>query len=154
VRRLPRPVLILVILVAFIVFLAISAILARIFSVDGAERAAIISLVQAEERGDERAMLRQMYRCISPACRDRIAYDAAAYKRPGKVQIAEINTSAGFALGSTIGTARVAWFATDLRPVVQCIRVRRAGSALTGFTIQLLAVSKRIISDSSCPPAY
>lgn len=153
-RRLPRPVLIVLILIAFLLFLAISAILARIFSVDGAERAALISLVQAEARGDYRGALHQMYGCTSAACRDRIAYDAATLKRPGKVQIAELNTSAGFALGSTVGTARVAWFATDLRPVVQCVKVRRAGNALTGYTIRLLQVSVRIPSDSSCPPRY
>jgi hypothetical protein len=154
VRRLPRPVLILVILVAFLFFLAISAILARVFSVDGAERAALTALVQAEGRGDYEAMLHQMYRCTSPACRDRIAYDAAAYERPGRVQIAEINTSAGFALDSTIGTARIAWFASDPRPVVQCVRVRRAGNALTGFTIRLLQVSAKIKSSADCPKHY
>ena len=153
-RRLPRPVLIVLILIAFLLFLAISAILARIFSVDGAERAALISLVQAEGRGDYRGMLHQMYHCTSAGCRSRIAYDAAAYKRSGRIEIAEINTSAGFSLGSTLGTARVAWFAADLRPVVQCVKVRRAGDALTGYTIRLLEVSVRIPSDSSCPARY
>ena len=150
-RRLSRPVLILLILLAFALFLAISTILARVFSVDGAERAAIVSLVQAEAHGDAAAMMRQMYRCTSTACRNRIAYDAAHYREAGKVEVAEISTSAGFAFVSTIGTARIAWFASDLRPVVQCLRVRREGNALTGFTIRLLTVSTRIISDSDCP---
>jgi hypothetical protein len=154
VRRVPRSVLIILILIAFVFFVAISTILARVFSVDGAERAALISLVQAEAHGDYRAMLQQMYHCSSPACRERIAYDAASYRRLGRVEIAEINTSAGFAFVSTIGTARVAWFADDPRPVVQCVRVRRAGNALTGFTIRLLEVSVRITSDASCPARY
>lgn len=153
-RRLSRPVLIVLILVAFFVFLAISAVLARVFSVDGAERAALTALVQAEGHGDYRAMLGQMYRCTSTACRERIAYDAAALKRPGRVQVAEINTSAGFAFDSTIGTARIAWFAADPRPVVQCVRVRRAGNALTGFTIRLLQVSVKIKSSADCPKRY
>jgi len=153
VRRLPRPALIVLIALAVIVFLAISAILARVFSVDGAERAALTSLVQAEARGDQAAMLRDMYRCDA-ACRQRVAYVAQAYKRPGVVQIADLTTSAGFALGSTTGTARVAWYARNPYPVVQCIRVQRAGDALTGFTIRLLKISKKIYSDSSCPPSY
>lgn len=150
-RRLSRPVLILLILGALVVFALVSTILARVFSVDGAERAAIVSLIQAEARGDAAGMIRQMYGCASAPCRQRVAYDAAHYREPGRVQIAEINPSAGFAFVSTVGTARVAWFARDPRPVVQCLRVRRAGNALSGFTIRLLRVSVRIQSDASCP---
>ena len=153
-RRLSRPVLIVLILAGLAVFLVVSTILARVFSVDGAERAAIVSLVQAEARGDQAGMTRQLYRCSSAACRARVAYDAAHLREAGKVEVAEINPSAGFAFVSTIGTARIAWFAQDPKPVVQCFRVRRAGNALTGFTIRLLSVSKRITSDADCPKRF
>jgi hypothetical protein len=153
VRRLSRPVLILLILAGVVLFVAISTILARVFSVDGAERAAVISLIQAEARGDQAGMIRQLYQCDS-ACRSRVAYDATHYREAGKVETAEISPSAGFAFVSTIGTTRVAWFATDPKPVVQCFRVRRQGNALTGFSIRVLTISIRIPSSHYCPKRY
>lgn len=148
-----RLLILLAILLGLAVFFVVSAILARVFSIDGAERGALTSLVQAEARGDANAMVRLMYHCDA-ACRTRASADAAALKRPGRVGIAEINPSAGFSLGTTEGTARVAWFATDPRPVVQCVRVRRAGNALSGFHVELLVLSRRIRSDKDCPKRY
>jgi hypothetical protein len=48
----------------------------------------------------------------------------------------------------------VAWRAGSSLPVVQCVRVRRAGNALTGFQVELLKLSRRIASDSNCPSQY
>ena len=146
--------LLLLIVVLVALFLAISAVLARVFSVDGAERAAIVSLVQAEARGDRAGMIRQLYACSGAACRARVAEDATKLERPGRVGIALINPSAGFALTGSLGTARVAWYAADPRPVVQCVRVRRTGNALTGFRIRLLELSRRITTDGACPARY
>ena len=53
--------------------------------------------------------------------------------------ILEIQSSAGFSLGSTLGTARVAWRAGTSLPVVQCVRVKRAGNAISGLRVELLA---------------
>ncbi|MHB8691879.1 MAG: hypothetical protein ACYDHH_11575 [Solirubrobacteraceae bacterium] len=153
-RRVSRPVLIGLIPLAFVLFLAISTVVARIFSVDDAERAAIVSLIQAQARGDATGMVRELYRCDA-ACRQRVAHDAVALKETGHVQIAEINTSAGFSFASTTGTARVAWYAGNPRPVVQCIRVQRAGNVFTGFTIRLLKLGDKLpFSDESCPRRY
>ena len=80
-----------------------------------------------------------------------MAYDAGKLKLPGSVSIIQINPSAGFSLTGTIGTARVAWNAGNSLPVVQCVRVQRAGNALTGLTVRLLKLSKRIQSDAACP---
>ncbi len=136
-------------------FLVISAILARVFSADDAERAAITTLVRAEARGDAGAMIAQLYRCgASEACRARVAADAGSLERPGSLAILELNTSTSFSLASTLGTARVAWRAGSALPVTQCVRVRRAGNAITGLRIELLEISLRIPSDSSCPPTY
>ncbi len=147
--------LILLILGGLIVFLAISAVLARVLSVDGAERSAITSLVQAEARGDAPAMVSQIVGCAAqPGCRQRAVRDALALHRTGSVKILELNPSAGFSLGSTEGTARVAWRAGNALPIVQCVRVRRAGNALSGLHVQLLAISLRIKSSADCPPHY
>ena len=151
-RRLRLPALI---VLGLIVFLAISAVLARVLSVDGAERSAITSLVQAEARGDAEAMIGQIQECGQhPACRQRAAENASTLRRIGSVKILELNPSAGLSFGSTLGTARVAWRAGSALPVVQCVLVRRAGNALSGLRVELLEISLRIKSDSGCPARY
>lgn len=150
-----RPRVIGLIVLGVVIFAVISALLARVLSLDGAERAAITSLVQAEARGDARAMVAQIDGCShEPACRRRVARDAVALARPGAVSILELDQSAGFSLTSTVGTARVAWRAGNALPVVQCVRVRRAGNVLSGFHVRLLVLSARIRTDADCPPRY
>jgi hypothetical protein len=136
-------------------FLVISALLARVFSLDGAEQSAISSLISAEARGDAPGVIARIRGCAqSPACRVAAAGHAARLAHPGATAILRLDASAGFALTSTVGTARVVWRIGAGRPIVQCIRVRRAGDVLSGFTIELLAVSRRIFSDSSCPSSF
>ena len=150
-----RPYVLLLIVVVILLFLAISALLTRVLSVDGAERTALTGLVQAEARGDASGMLAQMHGCAQSAtCRSRVAQDAGALKHAGSMSILQIQTSAGFSLGSTVGTARVAWEAGGSLPIVQCVRVRRAGNALSGLRVELLALSPRIQSDSVCPSRF
>lgn len=143
------------VLVGLLAFVGISTILARAFSIDGAERVAITNLIEVEARGDAAALVRQIDGCAkSPACRRRAAVDARYLRRPGKVLILELNPSAGFSLGSTIGTARVAWRAGTALPIVQCVRVRRAGDVFSGLRVQLLELSVRIKTDADCPRVY
>lgn len=138
-----------------LVVLAVGAILARVWSTDGAESAAITGLVQAEARGDQPAMLERIQGCrTSPSCRTRVAQDIAALRRAGSVSILQLRASTGFALTGTVGTARVAWKVTSALPIVQCVRVRRAGSALRGLRVHLLAISARIKSDADCPAQF
>jgi hypothetical protein len=138
-----------------VLFLAISALLARAFSVDGAERAAITSLVQAEARGQPAAVLSSLQGCTaSGACRARVASMVAPLRRPGHVTIIQIQPSASFSLTSTLGTARVAWSAGGSLPIVQCVRVRRAGNAISGLRVELLAITPRIATDSDCPSRF
>jgi hypothetical protein len=153
--RARRSFLFLLIFLAVLLFLAISAVLARVFSIDGAERAAVTSLIQAQARGDAGGMLGQMHGCApAPACRTRVEQDASALRHAGAVSILEIQTSAGFSLTGTVGTARVAWQAGGSLPVVQCVRVHRAGNALSGLHVELLELSARIQSDSVCPSRF
>jgi len=147
--------LIVLIAVGAILFLAISALLARVLSVDGAEQSAITSLVQAEARGNSHAMIDEIEGCRrSPSCRRRISEDALALSQRGRVAILQLNASAGFSLTSTLGTARVAWRAGDGLPIVQCVKVRRAGNALSGLRVELLEISPRIKTDADCPARY
>ena len=140
---------------AVLLFAAVSALLARAFSIDGAERAAITRLVQVEAQGQPGAMTALIRGCGgSSFCRSRVSEDASALRRPGKVKILELNTSAGFSFTSTLGTARVAWRAGSALPVVQCVRVRRAGNVISGLNVELLEISARIKSGADCPAHY
>jgi hypothetical protein len=150
-----RRLYLLLIVVGIVVFLGVSALLARVWSADGAERSAITQLVQAEARGDQNGMLTRLQRCRdSSSCRARVAEEIAALKHPGGVSILQIQPSTGFSLTSTVGTARVAWNVASSLPIVQCVRVRRAGNALDGLQIELLAISPKIQSDADCPARF
>jgi len=145
----------LLIAVAVIVFVLISALLARAFSIDGAEQGAITRLVQDEARGDSAAMTKLILHCArSGSCRSRARADAHALRRPGRVSILELNPSAGFSLTSTLGVARVAWRAGSSLPVTQCVLVRHAGNVISGLSVQLLEISRRIGTGSDCPPQF
>lgn len=136
-------------------FVAATVLLARAFTVEGAERTAIEDVLRAEARGDAAGVSAAIAGCRqSRACQARAGADAAALRRPGKLVILELNPSAGFSLGSTTGTARVAWRAGNALPIVQCIRVRRAGNVFAGFHVQLLEISARIPTSSDCPASY
>jgi hypothetical protein len=150
-----RRYVILLIGLGVIVFLAISALLARAFTVGGAEDSTLTDLVRAEAAGRAAQIEATITGCrTDPACRVRVASNVAALRHPGEVQIAEINPSSNFSLGSTLGTARIAWVVGGSKPIVQCARVRHAGDVLSGFHIEVLKLSLRIKSDADCPARF
>jgi len=136
-------------------FLFISAVLARAFSVDGAERSAITALVQAEARGDAAGVMDRITNCAAqPSCRARVNSDVTALRRTGSVAILALDTSSGFSLTGSTGTARVAFTVGSSLPIVQCLRVRRAGNVLSGLRVELLELSARIPSNADCPARF
>ena len=141
---------------AILLFLVISALLARVFSANSAEQSAITALVQSEARGDVNAIVGDITGCqADAACRQRAATNAAALQHPGSISIIQLQPSTSFSLGGTEGTARVAWNTGSYqRPIVQCVKVRRAGNPISGLTVELLEVSRRIPSDAACPARY
>ena len=70
------------------------------------------------------------------------------------VSIIQLQPSTSFSLGGTEGTARVAWNVGSSLPIVQCVKVRRAGNPISGLSVELLEVSRRIKSDTACPARY
>jgi hypothetical protein len=142
--------------VVFVVFLLISALLARIFSADSAQRAAIITVLQDEAQGNTNALISRIKGCdASAACRERAATNASSLKHPGQISVLTLQTAAGgVTFGNSEGVARVAWRIGSGLPIVQCVRVRRAGNPVTGLHVELLAVSKRIPSESDCPQSF
>jgi hypothetical protein len=140
---------------AVALFLVISGLLARVFSANSAEQSSITGLVKAEARGDTSAIVAGISGCRSrPACRQRADENAVALRRPGVVSIIQLQPSTSFSIAGTTGTARVAWNVGGSLPIVQCVRVRRTGNAISGLHVELLEVSRRIKSDTACPARF
>lgn len=136
---------------AVFVFLGISALLARALSGAGNERAAVLTVLQDQARGDAGAVLAQMPACrVEPACADQTRTTVARLKRPGHVEILAYQPSTEVTLTETTGVARVAWRAGTGNPVVQCVRARRAGPLTTGNGVELLSISPPIPGTSAC----
>jgi hypothetical protein len=152
VRRRPS---LLVIVVVVVVVLIVSAGLARVYSGVSAERSGVTALVAAEARGDQAAMLDDLYQCrSSAACRARVAADATSLRRAGPISVLELSVSSSFPLGGNLGTARIAWNSPHRLPVTQCVRVRHAGNPITGLRVELLEISRRIKTNADCPRSY
>jgi hypothetical protein len=144
-RRLP------LIIVAVLVFLAVSFELARWLSTESTERDKVVRLLQAEARGDPAAALAQLHGCDTAACRATVERSARALRRRGAVKIVSYESGTAYALGAATGDTRVAW--TSLEQglvVVQCVTVRRGGSALAGRSVTLLRISAPIDRQGSC----
>jgi hypothetical protein len=141
---------------AILLFLVISALLARVFSANSAEQSAITALVQSEARGNVDEIVGDITGChADAACRQRATTNAAALEHAGSVSIIQLQPSTSFSLGGTEGTARVAWNVSSYPlPIVQCVKVRRAGNPISGLKVELLEVSRRIPSDAACPARY
>ena len=144
-----------VIAVAVLAFLAISALLARVLSANSAEQSAITALIKAQARGDAGAVMDDIAGCrTNEACRQRASELATTLRHPGTVSIIQIQPSTSFSITGTLGTARVAWDAGGSLPIVQCVRVRRTGNAISGLRVDLLEISRRIKSDTACPARF
>lgn len=136
-----------------IVFLAVSLVFARWLTTEGSERNAINDLLSAQARGDARAMLDVLDDSCraDDRCRATAEANAARLRREGSPKIISLRSGTSYALGEATGTTRVAWTVIDGGlPVVQCVEVHRAGSALAGRTVTLRRISAPIGNESSC----
>src|ERR687893_273051 len=145
-----RPAVLIVAGFALFVFLGLSFLLARGLSGSSAERGKVLDVLEAQARGDARAVLAQLPACAAePACARVTEARVARLRRPGTVEILQYEPSTRLSLTRRTGTGRVAWRAGDTLPVVQCVRVRREGP-LTGAGVALLALSDPIALDGAC----
>jgi hypothetical protein len=134
-----------------LLFLAISIELARFYSVESLEREDLVALLQAEARGSAPEMLAQLSGCqANPACVETVRANAAKLHRPGSIKILTLTSPTAGSLTAATGTTRVAWTVIGTLPVVQCVRVRRTGNALTGISLKLLSVGPKIESEADC----
>lgn len=146
-----RPARITAVVFGAFVFLGISALLAKALSGAGTERAEVLQVLEAQARGDDRAVLDLLDACRrQPACVRVTRTRVAELARPGEVQIVRYDPSVQVALTRQAGTARVVWRTSERRfPVVQCVKVRREGP-LTGGRTTLLAFTDPVGLTGSC----
>jgi hypothetical protein len=150
-----RPVRLLLIALAVVVFLLISAGLARVLSANGAERSAIEGLIAAQARGDAAGMIARIDGCATePACVALQRRNATGLRSPGRTQIVRLDASTSFSLGGTDGVARVVWTAPTRTTIVQCVAVRRGGDVVGGLSVEVRSLSSPIGHQSSCPSAH
>lgn len=150
-----RPARILLGVLALLAFLAVSFALARVLNANGAERSAIVALLDAQASGDSDALIGRLDGCrASPACVAAARTNAARLRASGTVELVRLDASTSFSLGGGAnGVARVVWSTPSRTTVVQCVDVRRGGNVVDGLSIELRRLSRPIDRESSCPPA-
>jgi hypothetical protein len=133
------------------VFLAISFVAARFLTTENRERDAILALVQREGAGDAPGVLARLDACDA-ACAARVRAFLPRLSGVGAVKIARLDSGTSYSLGTSEGWSRVVWVrGVDGIPVVQCVRVRRDGSPLTGRSVSLLRLSAPLAdNEGSC----
>ena len=134
---------------AVVAFLAVSFVIARWLAADGAERAQVERLLEAQSRGDAAAMAREIARCDA-ACEQRMQRLAARLAGPGATEIVRYDSGTSHALGGKTRPTRVVWQRRGTLPTVQCVTVQRRGSALTGPRVTLLDLSAPIGREAGC----
>lgn len=137
-----------------IAFLAVSFVVARFLTTENRERDRVVALLQAEVGGRPAAVLRQLHGCDA-ACAARIrAFVPPLARREGRgpVKVVRLDSATAYSLGTSEGWTRVVWVrGVNSRPVVQCVRVRRSRSPLTGRSVSLLRLTAPLANnEDSC----
>jgi hypothetical protein len=131
-------------------FLAISLLVGRWLNTDSVERGLVVELLRAQARGDAPAMLERVH-CADAGCVRQVRANARRLRARGELKIVLYQSGTAHALSSRTKPARVVWITPGRLTTVQCVLVRRKGSAITGPSVTLLRVSAPIGRESSCP---
>jgi hypothetical protein len=136
--------------VAVVAVLAVSALVARYLNNDTVERGKVTELLRAQAKGDAARML-ALVECPDEACRRLIRANARKLRGRGELKIALYQSQTAHALKSRTKPTRVVWFLRGRLTTVQCVLVRRTGNVFAGTSISLLRLSAPIGRESSCP---
>jgi hypothetical protein len=142
---------IVLIVVGVALFVVISGLLAGFLSTEGVERNDEEKLLQAQAAGNFNGMLSHLSGCrANPSCVATTRLNAARLRRSGAVKILSLKSATAYSLTGATGTTRLAWTVIGKLPVVQCVKVRRTGSAIGGMTVRLLSLSAPIGNEADC----
>lgn len=126
----------------------------NLLSAQSAERSAVVDLLRAQARGDERALVAGIDGCRArPGCVAAAGRHAAQLRATGKVEVVRFDQPSRYSLSSRTATLRVVWRVGAELPIVQCARVRREGSLVGGFDVTVLNLGDPIGRESACPQA-
>lgn len=142
---------IVLIAVGVVLFVAISGLLARFLSTEGAERDDVLAVLQAQAAGNVQGMLDGQAGCRhSPSCVATTRANASRLRRRGAVKILTLTSATAYTLTSATGQTRVAWTVIGKLPVVQCVEVRRTGDFLKGISVTLVSIGAPIENEADC----
>ena len=130
-------------------FIVVSLLVARWLLADGTERSEVEALLRAQVRGDAEGMARRLNGC-DDACRADLDRLARRLRRDGKLEIVRYDSRTARATGPETAPTRVVWTAPGTLPTVQCVLVRRTGTALSGPRVTLLRLSAPIGRQDAC----
>jgi hypothetical protein len=136
-----------------VLVLLVGGLLARFLSVENAERAADLALIQAEVTGNTVAMLEQLSGCRhSTSCVAAVKANAGdpQLRRAGAVKILQLESKTAYSLFGATGKTRLAWTVIGSQPVVQCVNVRRTGNILAGIHVHVIGLSVPIDNEGTC----
>jgi hypothetical protein len=144
-----RAVLVLIV-IAGLAFLTVSFLLARVLTASNSERGVAVALVKDQAKGDARGMIDRIGGCDrSAACRAHVADLVRRLSAPGRVSVLNV-AAPGFSLTARTGTTRIAWRTGNGDPFVQCMRARRTGDPVSGYSVRVISLSDPIGDESSC----
>ena len=132
-----------------VAFIVVSLLVARWLLADGTERSEVEALLRAQARGDAAGMARRLARC-DDACRADLDGLARRLQRDGELEIVRYDSRTSHATGPETAPTRVVWTAPGTLPTVQCVLVRRTGTALSGPRVTLLRLSAPIGRQDAC----
>ena len=132
-----------------VAFVAVSLVVARWLLADGSERGAVEALLRAQLRGDGSGMARQLDDCDA-RCRAGLERLATRLRAEGPLEVVRYDSRTSHATGPKTAPTRVVWSAPGGLPTVQCVLVRRTGTALSGPRVTLLRLSAPIGREDSC----
>jgi hypothetical protein len=146
-----RPARIGLIVLAVIVFVAITIVVGRFLGAATAERNEATEVIKLQAQGKANQVVDRIEGCrANPACVGRTTAQVQRLHTPGRVTIVRVDDAAGLGLGSSTDTARIVWKAGTRLPTVQCVRVRRSGNPISGYNVDVLALSATIGREDSC----
>ena len=148
-----RPVRITLVLIGVIVFVAGSLAMGRVLAARGAERSLLEGVIRDQAKGDSAALASGLPNCeTGTKCRTQVDALVKKVSGPGKpLEILQITGGVGSGPGPAEGVARIAWHTGEDLPVVQCVVVKKSGSVVSGFSLEIVKVSNPIDREGACP---